>query len=343
MPRAVVLGATGFIGHHVTRQLLATGYEVTAVVRTPARAEVLGVMGATLVQGDMHQPDTLRAPIAAADVVFHLASMLKVPWREDFVSANVEGTVNIAAACRESPRPPVLVVVSSLAAAGPAPEGRGRVESDGAAPVSRYGAMKRDCERAAVAVAPEVPLTIVRPPMVFGEGDRSALPLFQGVLRGWHPLPAGEKNRVSMVHATDLAHALMLAATRGERVRSSEGYDAGEGVYYVADAQSPTWPELGVVLASALSVPPPRMVSIPRWASFCAAAVSEGIGRVRDEPTFLTLDKRREGMAGSWSCDPSKAMTALGFAPRAALRERLRQTGAWYRSEQWLQSPQSSR
>lgn len=331
MTRAVVLGATGFIGQHLTRMLLATGHEVTAVARNPAGSPTLSVMGARLVKGDMNDLDTLREPIAGADVVYHLASMLKVPWRDDFVSSNVEGTTHIARACAEAPKAPVLVVVSSLAAGGPSVDGALRNERDGAQPVSRYGTMKRDCELAAISYAHRVPITIVRPPMVFGEGDRSALPLFKAVASGWHALPVKASNRVSMIHAADLAQALLLAADKGERIEpaSNEGY----GVYYAADAQCPTWTELGVILASALSKPPPKMLPVPRWMSFTAAAVSEGIARMKNQPTVISLDKRKEGMAGSWVCDPSKLVKSLGFAPRAALRERLRQTGAWYRTE----------
>jgi len=282
------------------------------------------------VVGDIGEPDTL-GPLADVDVVFHLASLLKMPWKRTFHTVNADGTRNVATACAASASssPTTLVVVSSLAAAGPSPM-HPRTEADGAQPVSIYGRVKLEAEAAAIEFAGYVPTTIVRPPMVFGEGDTSVLKAYRGAARGWHAVPGFRDRRVSFVHAADLADALIAAAQRGERVAGG----VGTGVYYVADDHQPTYGDFGRLIGRALDRRV-RLFRLPRPVFWCAAAISEAIARLRDRPSLLNLDKYREAMAGSWLCDSGKAREQLGFDPQPP-EVRLRQTADWYREQGWL-------
>jgi dihydroflavonol-4-reductase len=265
------------------------------------------------------------------DVVFHLASLLKVPWKPAFHTVNVQGAAHVAAACAAQQTPPTLVLVSSMAAAGPA-RGSPRAEDEPATPLSIYGGGKRDAELAARAQASRVPLTIVRPPMVYGEGDRGALPLFRSAARGLHLVPTWVPARMCAVHARDLSIALLSAAERGERVGAGA---VGQGVYHVADPAPFGYDELGRRVATALDVEGLRVLRMPSAVTWLLAAASEMGGRIRDRPTVLNRDKFREATAGDWICDPSKAIAQLGFAP-APMADRLRQTASWYRVEGWL-------
>ncbi len=326
--RAYVTGATGFIGRHLVRALAGAGHEVVCLVRASSNRVPLGPYATELAVGDVADPRTLD--VAGADVVFHLASLLKMPWKPAFSEVNVGGTRNIAAACAAAQTPPVLVVVSSLAAGGPSPAGGPRREEDEAAPVSIYGRVKLAAEGAAAQYAQAVPVTVVRPPMVFGEGDTSVLKLFRSSRRGWHVVPGGGRGRISFVHATDLACALIAAAQRGERVGSAPG----SGLYYVSNGARPTYADFGRMVGAALDREV-RVVRAPGGLVWCAAAASELLGRLRDRPALLNLDKLREARAGDWVCDPAKAGLQLGFAPEAP-DVRLRQTADWYRAQGWL-------
>lgn len=325
--RALVTGATGFIGRYVVAALAARGVAVRALVRPTSQT---GGLAAEPVIGDIDRPETLPPAVSGVDVVFHLASLLKVPWKPEFHTVNVDGTAHVArAAAAAGAR---LVVVGSLAAAGPITGDRPRRESDPPTPVSRYGRVKRAAEQAAVAAGAAV--SIVRPPMVFGAGDRGALPLFAGATRGWHVVPTRRPARIGLVHAADLAEALITVAERGEAVPAGADGACGAGVYQVACPESPTYAELGrrIGRAAGRGV---RVVALPSAITALAAGIGELVGRLRDRPTVLNRDKYREAVGGDWWCATDK-ITALGWWPAAALDLRLAETIAGYRADGWL-------
>lgn len=330
MKKILVTGASGFIGRHVVRVLHAAGLQVACLVRTGSNRQ--GLENTEQIVGDLGDPDSLRRALQGVDGVIHAAAMLKAPWRSNFASTNTIGTAHLAAACAARSTPPALIVVSSLAAAGPAPSGVARSETDPEQPISIYGRVKLDSERAASAYAAQVPITIVRPPMVFGEGDRSALALFRFTQRGWIPLPGHSSHRLSMIHATDLADLLIAALHRGERLGVAV---PGHGLYYASADETPTLPELGGLIAAALQKPPPRGVVVPMAVLRLAAAFGELKGRITDTPQLMNLDKARELSSGPWLCSAAKARQSLGFAPQA-LSASLLQTAHWYRQQGWL-------
>ena len=335
MTRVLVTGASGFIGRHLCRALVERGDDVMALVRPGSSRDELSALGARFVEGDMMKPDSLRAPVAEVDRVFHLAGMLKVPWRPSFRTVNVEGARNVAAACAAASSPPVLIVVSSLAAAGPSPDAEPRDESCPARPVSVYGQVKLDTEAAAHAFADSVPVSIVRPPMVFGEGDRAMLPLFRQAARGYALRVGPGDRRISLIHVADLAQALIAIAERGQRVMCGSD-DLGSGVYFAASEERPTWTELSALMVNATGRTKSREIACPRALLWCAAAAAELYGRLMDRPVPLNLDKYREIVAGSWTC----AVDKLGelTVETQSIADRLTSTARWYRERGWLDS-----
>lgn len=322
--RCLVTGASGFIGRHVVDELRERGADVVALVRETSNTT--GLDGVELATGDMTRAESLHAPIAGVDAVIHLAALLKAPWKPDFTSANVEGAANVAAACAAAGSSPALVVVSSLAAGGPVGPGDVRDESMPEIPVSRYGRAKLAAERAACEYAATVPTTIVRPPVVFGEHDRATLPLFRSAARGVVIAPVRGPAEISVVHARDLARALVAVAERGERVG---GDRQGAGIYYAPAVGPIDFADFGVAIGRALGRRP-RALRLPAAITFAASAAAEALGRLRDKPSLLSLDKYREATAGAWVCSGAKLRAQLDWMP-ADLGARLAQTAVWYR------------
>jgi nucleoside-diphosphate-sugar epimerase len=307
-------------------------------VRATSQTDNLAAMNVELARGSLDDPASLAAAARDVDYVFHVAGRVAAYRQEEFVRDNVEGTRAVARACADQPRPPVLVFVSSLAAGGPGTFGQPRAECDIERPVSAYGRSKLAAEVAAAEAAGNVPISIVRPPMVFGQGDRASLVLFRSLkFFPIHPVPGLRRFPLSLVHVTDLCDALVRVATRGERVPAggNGATPVGAGRYYVEADRAVTYGELGQLAARAAGWAV-AVLPTPRPVFYLAGAVGELVGRVRRRPGILNLDKIRETMAPGWVCSDEKIRSALDYAPGATLEERFAETVSWYRAHKWL-------
>ena len=333
----LVTGASGFIGQHLVRRLIERGDRVSCLVRATSRIDELRSSGAQLIVGDVTDLAGIGRALAEsrADVVIHLAGLLKAVRTAGFARVNAGGVESVAAACAGHAVRPLLVVVSSLAAAGPCAGDQPRVEGDFPAPVSAYGRSKLAGELAAARYAGEMEITIVRPPIVFGPGDRGVLEMFRPIARtGLHFVPGREERRVSLIHVADLAALLLLAVEKGERLRPDGG--PGQGVYFVAADHDPTYAELGQSMARALGKKRATVMHIPGTLVRLVGLCGDSLGRVRQRPGWVNSDKMDEALAGSWVCSSAKARAQLGWSPAATLDERLRETARWYRQAGWL-------
>lgn len=337
MTHALVTGATGFIGYHLVKHLSDAGNEVSCLVRSTSDQSRLQPLGPRFVIGDVTDADGLDDAFDAVDVVYHLAGLTKGLRASDLMKVNEQGTRNVAACCARRADPPVLVVASSLAAAGPAEGSRPRIETDPPAPVSHYGKSKLAGELAARQYASQVPTTIVRPPIVLGEGDRDGLALYQSIANfGLHLIPSLGDYSFSVIHAEDLAAALALAADRGQRCSID---DHARGVYFAAADETPTYADLGRWIGQVLGRPRALMIRTPGAMVWVIAGFNELASQVMRRPHILNLDKAREATAGSWACSADKLRRDTNFAPTQPLRDRIEQTARWYIAEGWLRKP----
>lgn len=267
------------------------------------------------------------------DFVFHLAGRTAANNYDQFAAVNQTGCAHIAAACATQPNPPVLVVVSSLAAAGPSAAGQALVERDSPDPVSNYGRSKLAGELVAREWAAQMPISIVRPPVVFGPGDRAGLVLARSLQKLGVHVVHRPGLPLSLIHANDLADALLLVARHGERLDPTD--PRGTGVYYAADPSVSSYTEMGQMIAQGLGRRI-RILKVRKWALALAATYGELAGRLRGRPIPMNWDKLREGTATGWVASPAKLSNQTAFKPARTLAERYQETIDWYRCEGWL-------
>ncbi|MFQ5960943.1 MAG: NAD-dependent epimerase/dehydratase family protein [Candidatus Methylomirabilales bacterium] len=322
--KALVTGATGFIGSHLVDCLLHRGDEVSCLTRNPSHLRWLNGSRVSVIRGDCADPDLGRHIGDDFDWVFHLAGLTKTLDRSEFYRTNGDGTANLATLLAQMRRAPRLIYLSSLAAAGPSRNGHPLREPETPQPVSDYGRSKLEGEKALTGLGGSIPWLIVRAPVIYGPRDRGLLPFFKLAKRGV-AFRFGGRRDFSLCYVDDLVRGLQLAAERGR---------PGE-IYYVAEEAPRSWKEIWDAIAEALGVRP-LTIPLPTALLGVAAAASEGIARVTGTQPLLSRDKAREMREPYWVCDPAKAGQDLGFATTVPLRTGAQRAVDWYKSYGWL-------
>lgn len=343
--RTLVTGATGFIGQRLVERLVEQGQEVACLVRATSRTGPLKNLGVELVEGSLQDEASLGRAMQGIDQVYHLAGLTHAARKQDFRRVNTDGTEALCRVAARTDATPTLLIVSSLAAAGPSPPGVPHTESTVPAPVSNYGRSKIDAEYAARVHADKLPMSIIRPPVVFGPGDNDGLLLFKS-LRSFplHLVPQRHGLPLSLIHVEDLVEAMIAVTNRGERIASTQerdGMNDPTGLYYAADPDASSYAEMGRLAAAAMDrkvrVIVGRKYPVVQLAIFGPLALAgDLLGRLRGKAPLFGTDKLREACASGWVCDPAKIATGLGWAPAQPLADRYRQTYEWYVENGWL-------
>ena len=322
----------------MTRWLVERGHRVRCLVRRTSQRESLRLLPVELVEASLLDHDSLAPAVQDVDWVFHLAAMISAFRRSTMMEVNSLGPANIARVCAAQPRPPVLVLVSSVAAAGPSQRGHIKTESEPANPISNYGRSKRAGELAAAQFADRVPTTVVRPGIVFGAGGIDLLPMFRSIRRlHLHAVAGLSSPPLSVIYVTELVELLERAATDGRRIASTDGPGpADRGYYFACRPEYPDYFEFGRLLHQAIGNRYTSFVHFPEAVAWLSGGVGECIGRACGKPYGLNIDKIREALAESWACSCEASQRDLGYAPRQPLLEQLRQTADWYRDHGWL-------
>lgn len=300
--RVFVTGATGFIGGHLCRRLVGDGHEVTALVRSPHKADALRELGVQLLPGDLGLFADPEVLLPEHDAVVHLAGVVAAQDPEQYEAINYTAVVDLMACLhRQAWVPKRLVFASSLAAAGPSVPGRPWTEDDDLAPIDPYGEAKARAESALRDA--RFPVTCMRPPIVLGPGDPAFLTLFKAARRGVGVRVAGAPQYLSWVYVDDLVSA-MLAMLADER--------PGHRAYYAASSQQVDSDQLWDALRSALDRRI-AVISVPGRVLSLAASVATRVAPVLGLHNQLDHKQVAQMRAPGWQCDNRALRDELGW------------------------------
>lgn len=307
MARYFVTGATGFLGAELTKQLISRGHQVVALVRSSGKAGLLRTLGVALHEGDITDRESLRAPMAETDGVFHCAAWYKVGVTEPQAERiNVEGTRNVLETMRELGIP--KGVYTSTVAVFSDTQGRMPDESyryDGPH-LSEYDRTKwrAHYEVAQPMMAAGLPLVIVMPGLIYGPGDTSGMHgALVDLLRKRLPFTP-RRTAFCWAHVEDTARGHILAMEHGR-----------PGETYIIAGPRHTFEEAFDLVAGLAKVPRPLLHPGPRTMRAMAGLMAAA-RRVTDLPPALTAEALRVLAGTTYLGASDKAARELGFKAR---------------------------
>jgi nucleoside-diphosphate-sugar epimerase len=325
--KTLITGGTGFIGSHLAEHLVGKGHTVRCLVRRTSDTRWLRDMPVEYVHGDLFDENALKDAVTGVDYVYHSAGVTKAKTPEEYFRGNTTGTRNLLqAVLQHAPGVKRFVQISSQTAVGPSPTRSPITESADPHPITTYGKSKWKAERECVAMMSRFPITIVRPPAVFGQRDKDVFEFFNTMSKGLQPMVGFNEKYVSLIHVTDLVRGFVMAA---ESDRS-----AGQ-IYFISSKDVYDWKEVGDVTRSILGRRALRL-RIPEFGVYVIATFAEFFSLFSSKPALINFEKARDMVQDYWTCDSSKAKRDFGYEQEISLEEGIRLTVGWYKSNGWL-------
>ena len=331
--KAYVTGGTGFIGSHLVEHLVDQGYHVTCLIRKTSNLRWLDHLLATkspqveLVIGDLHDSNVLVEQVRDASLVFHLAGLTKAPNAATYDRVNAGGTEHLIEACLGSQTNlNRFVYCSSLAAVGPSNDATPNTEDVTPQPLTDYGSSKLKGELIVRTYTDRLPITIIRPPAVYGPRDADIFLFFQMINRGVIPILGDADKLLSLVHVKDLVAGLYTAALSERAIG---------GTYFLTDGDIHTWRGIERVIADVLEKRPIK-VKVPFFLLDFISIFTEAAAKITRQIPTLNRQKVRDLKQRFWICDSTKAQKELGYRPTYFLEKGIQQTADWYRANDWL-------
>ena len=325
--RALVTGGHGFIGSFLVEKLLQENFSVRCLVRKTSDLKWIKHLPIEFVTGDITQKETLPAAVKDVDIIYHIAGAIKGSTREKFFSVNCDGTLFLAEAAQKyAPNLKRFIFVSSVAAAGPGEGTQRATENSDCHPVSDYGKSKLEAEHRLKEKFPNLPLTIIRPPIVYGPRDSNFLTFFKFAKRGIFLVPEPYERYFSIVYVKDLVEGIY----RASQVEAAKGQ-----TYFMANPEFYSFESL----ASHLSRPflkTPHFIYVPQLLVRILAWAGDAYVSITKKDIMLTSKKFPELAASSWICSSEKADRELHFKAQVPLSIGVRETVEWLKEHKYL-------
>ena len=297
-----VTGATGFVGSHLIRVAAEQGHELRALTRgwRPPEPRL------EWVEGTLDRQPSLEKLCTGADAVIHIAGLINAPDRAGFEAVNVGGTAAMIDAARRF-GVKRFIHISSLAAREPK--------------LSDYGWSKAKSEK--LVAASGLDWTILRPPAVYGPGDRETFELFKMAKRGFVALPP--KGRFSVIHVQDLCRLILVLIDQPESI--SEIYEPDDGMEEGWDHRHFAR-TLGRIFGKRAAT-----VAMPKIVMQGASRIDK---LVRRDKAKLTADRVRYFCHPDWVVTAQRRPPPSVWVPEIRTPTGLKQTASWYREQGWL-------
>ena len=311
-PVVALTGATGFVGQRLAPLLAAAGWRVRLLLRRDPVIAQWRDLQPQVVAGDLRDPAALAQLVAGVSAVVHVAGVIKAARTRDYFAVNHVGTRMLAEAVQSHAPQAHFLHLSTIAAREPQ--------------LSDYAASKRAGEDAVISALGSR-ATVLRPPAVYGPGDRETLVFFQLARRKWVPLIGPPAAVAAMIHVEDLMRlmvALLGESPRGAVLTAADERRAGY-----------SWQEVFATASRAVGNEQATMFQAPAALLRVVAGIGDVV-KLAGSANMLNSQKLRELRHLDWSVSVDELARPAGWQPHFSLVEGFAQTVAWYRRAGWL-------
>lgn len=324
---SVVTGASGFVGSHLVDFLLSKNHHVKCLLRSTSSKKWLEGKLVEIIDSGLFDKNSLREVLKDADYLFHVAGVVKAKTEEEYYNGNVETTKSLLDVVMEvNPKIKRVVILSSQTACGPSLDSKPCTEETLEHPLTRYGKSKYQQEQLAKKYMDKLPITIIRPPAVYGPRDTEIYLVFKTYKYGLMTLIGFDEKLLNLVYVGDLINGIYLAAVSEKAI--GQTYFIGTQEYY-------NWPQVGDAIAKSIGRKALN-VRFPHWLVYTVAAVAQFFAMFGKQAATFNIEKARDFVQQHWTCDVSKAVNELGFKQQFTLDDSIQRTIDWYREMKWL-------
>src|SRR4030095_16554828 len=320
-------GATGFLGSCTAEELIRRGHRVLSLVRNPCAAAFLQTRGAELIEGSLPDLPDLKTSLQETDAIIHIAGVLKGLHDKDFFEVNEIGTKRLAEAALDLKQKPKLFLhVSTVAVHNSTRDGEDFCLPPNAChSVSVYGKSKLAGEKTLALLRGKIKTVTLRPPVIYGPGDRELLPLFRSIRWGFAPLYGKGQNRLSVCHVKEVARAIADIV---------ENPPPSDQIFCLDDGEVHTWESLAKEISRAMKKNP-LLLKVPPFLISIAAHATGAFAQLTRRPQIFTSEKVKEMRQASWVCGFLRLEEKIGWTPKVPFQDGVRETLEFYRKEGW--------
>lgn len=329
--KVLITGSGGFVGSHLVDEYLRRSCTVSVIVRNESTFRWINPEQVTVFSGSYDDASFLQRAVQDQDIIVHSAGVLASSDYDGFYKGNVLVTKHLLQAVSiANPNIQRFVHISSLAVSKPSADIQNPTQEDDelGEPLTKYGKSKLEAETVVRSFMETIPITIIRPPAIYGPRDEAVYDYFRLLSKGFiAPIMGFDSKQQSLIHISDLIRGVFEASISSKAISQT---------YYITSKEYYTWQQIIDATKKALKKPILLSLPLPHFVIMLNGYISTLIGKIKNKPPVFDIEKAKNFTQRHWICSHKKALKELNFEQLISLEVGIQEIIDWYKQNGWL-------